>query len=109
MNADEAREQATHALATRLRAWSVANPELRARDYVAGLYKAGWRWQATENRPQPPRRGEECDIHAGQWADRCAGCAADRLARPDDQPARPVRARTVHPKPRLPRTKETQP
>lgn len=27
-----------------------------------------------------PKRGEECLTHAGQWADHCAGCAADRKA-----------------------------
>lgn len=29
----------------------------------------------------PPKRDEECPIHAGQWAARCSGCAADRLAK----------------------------
>jgi hypothetical protein len=28
-----------------------------------------------------PKRGEECLEHAGQWADACAGCAADRKAK----------------------------
>ena len=27
-----------------------------------------------------PKKGEECPTHAGQWADACAGCAADRKA-----------------------------
>lgn len=28
-----------------------------------------------------PRKGDECPEHAGQWADACAGCAADRKAK----------------------------
>ncbi|WP_028654870.1 hypothetical protein [Nocardioides sp. J54] len=109
MNAEEAREQACHALAARLRAWGVPDPEVRARDYMAGLHAAGWRWQAPENRPTPPRRAEECTTHAGQYAARCAGCAADAKAiehRPEPEPPRPKA-----PKPPLPRfrttTKET--
>lgn len=27
-----------------------------------------------------PKRDQECPTHAGQWADACAGCAADRKA-----------------------------
>ena len=27
-----------------------------------------------------PKKGDECPTHAGQWADACAGCAADRKA-----------------------------
>lgn len=27
-----------------------------------------------------PKKGEECPTHAGQWADACGGCAADRKA-----------------------------
>lgn len=27
-----------------------------------------------------PKKGEECPTHAGQWADACAGCAADSKA-----------------------------
>lgn len=27
-----------------------------------------------------PKRDQECPTHAGQWADHCAGCAADRKA-----------------------------
>lgn len=27
-----------------------------------------------------PKKGEECPTHAGQWADACAGCAADLKA-----------------------------
>lgn len=105
MNADEAREQAARALAARLRAWSLPDPEVKARDYVAGLYAAGWRWQSPENRPTPPRRGDECEIHAGQWAGRCAGCAADQKAAPDDRDEpRPLPPKT--PKPRLPRTRQ---
>lgn len=79
MNADEAREQACHALAARLRAWGVSDGEVRARDYIAGLYSVGWRWQSPENRPAPPRREDECPTHAGQWAIRCAACVADEL------------------------------
>jgi len=29
---------------------------------------------------RPPRKGEECPTHVGQWAHNCSGCAADRLA-----------------------------
>lgn len=94
MNADEAREQACHALANRLRAWGLSDCEVRARDFVAGLYGAGWRWQAPENRPIPPRRADECDVHAGNWASRCAGCAADRLGGDKSPP------RTTAPSPR---------
>lgn len=107
MNADEAREQACRALAARLRAWSLPDPEVKARDYVAGLYAAGWRWQSPENRPTPPRRDDECEIHAGQWATRCAGCAADQKAAPDDvELTQPPIATTKTPKPRLPRIRQ---
>lgn len=27
-----------------------------------------------------PKRGEDCGVHAGEWADACRGCAADRKA-----------------------------
>jgi hypothetical protein len=29
----------------------------------------------------PPKKGDECPSHPGQWADSCGGCHADELAR----------------------------
>lgn len=31
---------------------------------------------------RPPKRGEECKHHVGEWADNCRGCRADVLAAP---------------------------
>ncbi|HET7407347.1 MAG TPA: hypothetical protein VFJ21_09485 [Mycobacteriales bacterium] len=38
----------------------------------------------------PPKRGEDCPRHPGQWATSCGGCEADTRA--DDEPATPPRA-----------------
>lgn len=47
------------------------------------LLEAGpwWKAAATESAHinRPPRKGEECEIHAGQWRGSCAGCAADKF------------------------------
>lgn len=103
MNADEARERAGSALAGRLRAWGVDTAEIRGREYVAELMNAGWRWMPPENRPTPPRREQECRVHAGQWDGRCAGCAADRIALPDpsaeSRHEADKRRAAAHPKP----------
>ncbi len=37
--------------------------------------------------PLPPRPGEWCPEHPGQWADGCAGCKADRVAVPAPAPS----------------------
>ncbi|WP_310962131.1 hypothetical protein [Nocardioides terrisoli] len=37
-----------------------------------------------KSRPHPPKRGQDCPRHPGQFADRCGGCRADQLAGPDD-------------------------
>lgn len=99
MNADEARERAASALSQRLRAWKVDSPEVRGREFIGELMNAGWLWMPTENRPRPPRREQECEVHAGQWDGRCAGCAADRLGIPDDAPIQPRRLSHGTPKP----------
>jgi hypothetical protein len=40
-----------------------------------------------KERMHPPRRGEDCPRHPGQWADNCGGCAADKRAvEYDDEP-----------------------
>lgn len=31
----------------------------------------------------PPKRGEDCRKHAGEWPETCRGCASDRLAGTD--------------------------
>lgn len=41
-------------------------------------------------RMHPPRRGQDCPHHPGQWATSCGGCAADRAAA--DGPETPPRA-----------------
>lgn len=40
-----------------------------------------------KDRAHPPKRGEDCRRHPGQWADNCGGCAADRRAADDDPPS----------------------
>ena len=35
----------------------------------------------------PPRPGEWCPEHPGQWRDGCAGCKADRVAAPAPAPS----------------------
>lgn len=40
---------------------------------------------------RPPMKAEECRTHAGQWADSCSACAADRLAGDTTRPADPRR------------------
>ena len=40
---------------------------------------------------RPPRKTEECPIHAGQWRESCSACAADRLAGDTTRPADPRR------------------
>ncbi|HET7326967.1 MAG TPA: hypothetical protein VFJ14_06725 [Nocardioidaceae bacterium] len=37
---------------------------------------------------QPPKRGQDCPHHPGQWAENCGGCAADRQGQGgyDDEP-----------------------
>lgn len=36
----------------------------------------------------PPKRHEECKIHAGQWANACGGCRSEALVGDTPQPAR---------------------
>lgn len=57
---------------------------------VIGMDGPHWREPATEKpKPtnRPPKRDEDCPRHAGQWADSCHGCAADRIAGDETQPA----------------------
>ena len=45
-----------------------------------------------ERAPRFPARAgdpDECTQHRGEWASTCRACAADRLARPDDEPTGP--------------------
>lgn len=46
-------------------------------------------------RVRPPKRGQDCPHHPGQWADRCGGCVADRngVGYDEDAPA-PIPPRT---------------
>lgn len=99
MNADEARDRAINALASRFRAFGASDPAIRAHDFIGGLQAEGWIWMPAENRPAPPRRTEECPEHAGQWANRCSGCVADQLE--NTNPPRTPAPKT--PKPPLPR------
>ncbi|GAB2970161.1 hypothetical protein [Nocardioides montaniterrae] len=102
MNADEARDRAVNALANRFRAFGATDPAIRAHEYIGGLMAEGWTWQPTENRPVPPKRDDECQQHAGQWAGRCAGCAADQLEAATAKRAQRTPPPKV-PKPPLPR------
>lgn len=72
MNANEARDQAINALSIRLRGWGIDSPEIKARDYIAGLQRAGWVWAHPENRPQPPKPDEACAT-CGMHLDKCLG------------------------------------
>lgn len=38
--------------------------------------------------PRPPRREQECRVHAGQHAHNCPGCAADNLVQHPSTPPR---------------------
>ncbi|HET7386912.1 MAG TPA: hypothetical protein VFJ19_09655 [Nocardioidaceae bacterium] len=44
----------------------------------------------------PPKRGEDCPRHPGQWKDACRGCAADKLAG-EQAPAEPANPRCPSP------------
>ena len=60
---------------------AAADPDAR----TPGVIPApGTHWQeGIKEQPgkgRPPRKSEECEIHAGWWADSCHGCASDRLA-----------------------------
>lgn len=54
-------------------------------------------------RYHPPKRGEDCPRHPGQWASNCGGCRADALAATydDEHPATPE----PRPRPASPDTK----
>lgn len=55
-------------------------PEVRT---PGALKAAGPHWHERVSAPiprQPPRRGEDCRNHPGEWPDSCRGCASDRLA-----------------------------
>lgn len=59
------------------------------------LLEAGPWWKAaaidTAHVQRPPRKHEECPLHAGHWRESCHGCAADRLAGERTTPAEPRR------------------
>lgn len=39
---------------------------------------------------QPPKRDEQCPRHAGEWHDACRLCAAERIAKAEEEPSEPV-------------------
>lgn len=64
-----------------LRDWGVTDPERKANQFIDDMVDRGWIMSpARENRPQPPKVHEQCRRHAGQRADHCGGCAADKNA-----------------------------
>lgn len=78
---------AKSALAARLRIWGIDEPAERAGGFIDDLVSQGWAMSPKhEARPRPPRRSEECPMHAGQHHDKCGGCATDRLAVDANEP-----------------------
>lgn len=66
--------------------WIATDPKTET---PARVLEAGPWWKATNTEretPRPPRKAEECPIHAGNWRDNCHGCASDRLADTDTTP-----------------------
>ncbi len=57
-------------------------PAAIKRPFRPELPKPDGRWE-------PPKRAEECDLHPGQRATNCGGCAADRLAGDETPVQRP--------------------
>lgn len=54
----------------------------------ARVLEAGPWWQAVNAEGSnvirfPPKRGEDCRKHPGEWPETCRGCASDRLAGDD--------------------------
>ena len=67
---------------------AAADPEARTPGVIP---TPGTHWQeGIKQQPgkgRPPRKDEECDVHVGQWADACHGCASDRLTGERTTPA----------------------
>lgn len=60
-----------------------------------GALKAeqGQHWRekvAPTTHRHPPRREQECRRHPGEWHDACRPCAAERIARADEEPNEPT-------------------
>ena len=74
-------------------AWVASEAESKT---PARVIEAGPWWQAVaiESRSvvrYPPKRGEDCPAHPGEWPESCRGCASERLApvheiRPETHP-----------------------
>lgn len=64
-------------------AWVAAESESTT---PARVLEAGPWWQAVAVESgrgitrYPPKRGEDCPVHAGEWPESCRGCASERLA-----------------------------
>lgn len=75
---------AIKALAHRLTDWGVDGAADKAKLYVSDLVNHGWVMQAhARHLRRPPMKNEECRTHAGEWADFCRCCVADRKAAAD--------------------------
>lgn len=70
---------AKEALTWRLREWGCDDPAERAASFIDDLVTKGWRMDANrEDRPQPPKAGEECP-RCGGPREFC-GCQRERRA-----------------------------
>jgi hypothetical protein len=56
-------------------------PEAKTPGALSVANGAHWRERLAAPEPRnPPRRGEDCRNHPGEWPESCRGCASDRLA-----------------------------
>ncbi len=76
---------AVKALARRLYDWGVTEaPATKARLYIDELTTRGWSPDLKNISRRPPRRGEECGLHPGEYPPpNCRCCASEKAAKRD--------------------------